>query len=110
MAELSLNDSRYFLLLKDDFSSYRFVYFIKNKFDVYEKLKDFLIYFENQTGKKIKILRSDNGTEIENFQVNKLLRKNGIKHECTVPYTPQQNSRAEREFRTIIEASYACRR
>lgn len=104
MEEPSLNNSHYMLLLKDDLSNYRFVYFIKNKSDVYDKLKEFLIYFETQTGKKVKVVRSDNGTEFLNFSVKNLFKKYGIKHECTVPYTPQQNGRAEREFRTIIEA------
>lgn len=36
--------------------------------------------------------------------MKKLLKLNGIKHEFSVAYTPQQNGRAEREFRTIIEA------
>ena len=103
MEESSLNNSRYIFLLKDDYSNYRFVYFIKNKSDVYEKFTDFLVHFKNQTGKSVKVIRSDNGTEFNNYAVRKLLKDNGIKHEFTVAYTPQLNSRAEREFRTIME-------
>lgn len=48
MKELSLNTSGYILLLKEHFSNYRFVYFNKHKSDVYGKLKELLVYFENQ--------------------------------------------------------------
>lgn len=33
------------------------------------------------------------------------LSKEGIIHECTAPYTPEQNGRAERENRTIVESA-----
>lgn len=38
--------------------------------------------------------------EFKNFLINK-----GITHECTAPYTPQQNGRAERELSTIMESA-----
>jgi transposase InsO family protein len=36
-------------------------------------------------------VRSDNGTEFKNTGVEEFLSKEGIKHEFSVPYTPQQN-------------------
>ena len=41
---------------------------------------------------KIKTLRSDNGWEYINKDFNELLKRNGILHQRTMPYTPQQNS------------------
>lgn len=108
----SLGGSRYYLLFKDDYSHFRFVYFIKEKSEVAEKLKSFVNFVEKQTSHKIRIIRSDNGTEYINANVAKFLDERGIKHECTVPHTPEQNGSSERENRTIMEAArtmiYSC--
>lgn len=51
------------------------------------------------------MLRSDNGTEYVNANVEHLLADHGIRHQRTVPYTPEQNGSAEREMRTLVEAA-----
>ena len=58
---------------------------------------------ENQTKKKIKILRTDNGTEYESNEFHDFCKEVGIKRETTTPYTPAQNGVAERKNRTIME-------
>jgi hypothetical protein len=50
-------------------------------------------------------VRSDNGTEFKNTGVEEFLSEEGIKHEFSVPYTPQQNGVVERRNRTLIEAA-----
>lgn len=72
---------------------------------MFDKLKEFIIYTKNQLGKNIKTIRSDNGKEFVNTRVRELLKKYGILHQLSISYTPQQNGRAEREFRTIMEAT-----
>lgn len=103
----SLGGARYFLLLKDDYSHLRTVYFLKQKSEVITNLKKFIKWSEKQSGHPIKILRSDNGTEFINTEVMEFLNKNGIEHQRTVPYTPEQNGCAEREIRTTVEAARA---
>jgi hypothetical protein len=105
MEVASLGGSRYFLLLKDDVSHYRTVYFLKNKNQVQGQLEIFLNKVENETGSKVKILRTDNGLEFVNREVQKLLQDRGVAHQRTVHYTPEQNGKAEREMRTIVEAA-----
>ena len=58
---------------------------------------------ENESGKKIKTLRSDNGREFVKNEFESFLPKHGIQHQKTVPYTPQQNGVAERKNRTLVE-------
>ena len=58
---------------------------------------------ENQTGKKIKVLRSDNGGEYTSRAFDEYCRQEGIKRSLTVPYTPQQNGVAERKNRSIVK-------
>lgn len=55
---------------------------------------------ENQTGRKIKCLQSDNGTEYLTKLFNDFLKENGIARRLIVPYTPQQNGTAELKNRT----------
>ncbi|KAA0043220.1 Retrovirus-related Pol polyprotein from transposon TNT 1-94 [Cucumis melo var. makuwa] len=58
---------------------------------------------ENQTSRKVKYLRTDNGLEFVNNKFNNFCKSEGITRHFTVTYTPQQNSLAERFNRTIME-------
>jgi hypothetical protein len=51
----------------------------------------------------VKKIRSDNGSEFKNFQVEEYLEEEGIKHEFSAPYTPQQNGVVERKNKTLID-------
>nr|AAP12977.1 putative copia-type pol polyprotein [Oryza sativa Japonica Group] len=52
-------------------------------------------------------VRSDNGGEFKNTQVEEFLDEEGIKHEFSAPYDPPQNGIVERKNRTLIEAARA---
>jgi hypothetical protein len=52
---------------------------------------------------RIKKIRSDNGTEFKNSQIKGFLEDEGIKHEFSSPYTPQQNGVVERKNRTLMD-------
>nr|GEV30584.1 putative ribonuclease H-like domain-containing protein [Tanacetum cinerariifolium] len=60
---------------------------------------------ENQLSLKVKIIRSDNGTEFKYNDLNHFCGMKGIKREFSVPKTPQQNGITERKNRTLIEAA-----
>ena len=51
----------------------------------------------------MKCLRSDNGGEYTSNEFKSYCSEKGIRHEKTVPCTPQQNGVAERMNRTIVE-------
>ncbi|GJW30542.1 retrovirus-related pol polyprotein from transposon TNT 1-94 [Tanacetum coccineum] len=55
--------------------------------------------------KKVKIIRSDNGTEFKNHVMDEFYREKGIKREYSVARTPQQNGVAERKNRDLFEAA-----
>jgi len=75
-----------------------FVFFIKTKDEILAKFKEFKAFAENQSGKKLKALRSDNGREYLTKAFQSILTENGIKRQLTVPHTPQQNGVAERAY------------
>lgn len=58
---------------------------------------------ENYMGKKIKIFRSDGGTEFCNSELSACFEKSGVVFQTTVPYSPQQNGKLERMNRTVME-------
>jgi transposase InsO family protein len=50
-------------------------------------------------------VRSDNGSEFKNTNIEEYLDEEGIAHELSVPYIPQQNGIVQRKNRTLIEAT-----
>jgi len=91
----SVGGAKYILTLIDDHTRYTHVYFLANKSDAFGKFQVFKNLVEKQTGKSIKIFRSDGGGEYINTDFKDFFAKNGIRHETTVAETPQQNGVAE---------------
>jgi hypothetical protein len=103
MSVASLGGARYFVTFTDDYTRYSSVYFLRQKSEVFSKFKEFAAEVTNATGLKIKTLRTDNGGEYTSNEFELFLKENGIRHEVTAPYTPQQNGVSERLNRTIQE-------
>nr|GEZ46132.1 putative ribonuclease H-like domain-containing protein [Tanacetum cinerariifolium] len=101
----SLNKKSYCLVLTDDYSRFSWVFFLATKDETSTILKTFFTGIENQINLKVKIIRSDNGTEFKNQELNQLCRMKGIKREFSVARTPQHTGIAERKSRTLIEAA-----
>src|ERR1044071_860365 len=99
----SMGGSRYFLLITDDQSRMSWVYFLKAKSEAFENFKKFKTLMGNQSGKKVKALRTDRGGEFLSKEFTEYCEEAGIKRELTAPYTPEQNGVAERKNRTVVE-------
>jgi hypothetical protein len=76
---------------------------LQDKSETQGTLKHFLRRAQNEFELKVKKIRSDNGSEFKNLQVEDYLEEEGIKHEFFAPYTPQQNGVVERKNRTLID-------
>ena len=105
MSSSSLRGYVYYVSFIDDFSRMTWIYFMKNKDEVFIKFKEFKFLIDNHTKKKIKIFRSDNGGEFTSNKFKELCRDSGIKRELPTPYNPQQNGVVERKNKTIMEAA-----
>jgi transposase InsO family protein len=62
---------------------------------------------QNEFGLRIKKIRSDNEMEFKNSQIEGFLEEEGIKHEFSSPYTPQQNGVVDRKNRTLMDMARA---
>ena len=105
MSTQSLSGAQYFLTFIDDRTRYTWVYFLKRKGEVFDKFIEWKAMVELSTGVKLKSLRTDNGVEYTSTEFKAYLRQEGIRHELSVPKTPQQNGVAERMNRTVVETA-----
>jgi transposase InsO family protein len=103
IAYISIVRSKYCLVIVDDYSRFTWVFFLQEKSQTQETLKGFLRWAQNEFRLRIKKIRSDNGTEFKNSQIEGFLEDEGIKHEFSSPYTPQQNGVVERKNRTLLD-------
>jgi transposase InsO family protein len=76
---------------------------LAGKYQTQETLKRFLRRAQNEFGLRIQKIRSGNGTEFKNSQIEGFLEEEGIKHEFSSPYTPQQNGVVERKNITLLD-------
>ncbi|KAG9442378.1 hypothetical protein H6P81_018232 [Aristolochia fimbriata] len=93
----------YFITFIDDYSRYGYIYLISKKSEALDKFKEFKVEVENQLGRTIKILKSDRGGEYTSDLFDEFCKANGIRHQFTLPYTPQQKGIAERRNRTLLK-------
>jgi transposase InsO family protein len=99
----SLGKYRYFIIFIYDFSRRTWVYFLKEKSEVFFVFKKFKVLVENLSGECIKTLRSNRGGEFTSKEFVNFCEQNGIRRFLTTPYSPQQNGVAERKNRIILD-------
>ena len=99
----SLGGAKYFVTFIDARTHYTWVYFLKSKDEVFSKFLEWKSLVERMSDYRLKTLRTDNGGEYTSGEFSKYLRTEGIRHELTVPKTPEQNGVAERFNRTLVE-------
>ena len=103
----SIQGSAYFATFIDDHSRQAVVYFLRSKDQFVSALEKYLAWGETQTSQKLKALHSDRGGEYVAGTVIKMLEEKGIERHLTMPGSPQQNGKAERFNRTIMDKAMA---
>jgi transposase InsO family protein len=101
--QTSIGGMRYMVTFIDEFSRYVWVYFMKEKSEVFTKFKEFKEKIESELNMKIKCLRTDNGRDYLTNQFTIYHAEHKIRRQLTCPNTPQQNGVAERKNRHIAE-------
>ena len=85
MSHVSLGGYEYYVIFIDDYSRRTWIYFLKTKGDLFNYFKEFKSLMEKKTGRKIQVLRSDNGGEYINNGFFDLCAQEDIRIEFTVP-------------------------
>ena len=98
-----IGGAQYFLTFTDDKSRYSWVYIIKTKDQVFQCFLEWKALVEKATKKKVRTFRTDNGGEYTSSQFENYFKAEGIRHELTVPKTPQQNGVTECLNQTLVE-------
>jgi hypothetical protein len=88
MSRVSLGGWEYYVTFNDDHSRKTWKFFLKTKSEVFKRFQDFKPLVENQTGKKIKVLQSDNGGEYASTKFSDFCIKQGIIRHSIIPYNP----------------------
>ncbi|KAK8609373.1 hypothetical protein V6N13_061822 [Hibiscus sabdariffa] len=99
----SKGGKHYYITFVDDFSRYTKVYLLRTKDEAENVFLIYKVEVENQLDRRIKRLRSDRVGEYGSNFLKEVCEKNGIIHETSAPYFPQQNDIAERKNRTLKE-------
>ena len=81
--------------------------FLGDKSETLEVFKTFARRVQREYNSLIVNIRSDNGTEFKNMKIEEWCDEEGIKHEFSATYTPQQNGVVERKNKTLITLARA---
>ncbi|CAI7730824.1 unnamed protein product [Closterium sp. NIES-53] len=104
--KLGAAGAEYFLTIVDVYTRMSWVYVLSKKSDVAETVKtDWLPMVERQQDRLVKAIRTDRGGEFLSKEFSLWLKKNGIRHSLTMPYSPAMNGIAERANRKITETA-----
>ncbi|CAI7816002.1 unnamed protein product [Closterium sp. NIES-54] len=104
--KLGAAGAEYFLTIVDVYTCMTWVYVLSKKSDVAETVKtDWLPMVERQQDQLVKGIRTDQGGEFLSKEFSLWLKKNGIRHSLTMPYSPAMNGIAERANQTITDTA-----
>ncbi|KAK3027217.1 hypothetical protein RJ639_040806 [Escallonia herrerae] len=104
---LSKSGFRYFVTFVDDFSRMTWIYFMKNRSEVFAQFSAFCAEIKTQFNVHVHILRSDNAKEYMSGSFQNYMNQHGILHQSSCTDTPVQNGVAKRKNRHLLETARA---
>ncbi|CAM8978347.1 unnamed protein product [Rhodiola kirilowii] len=103
----SVTGAKYFLTIVDDYSRSTWTFMMQTKAEAADHLINFFHMVHTQFSRKVKILKTDNGSEFFSKKVIDFLASHGCLHQASCPYTPEQNGTVERKHRHLLEVARA---
>ncbi|XP_071722966.1 uncharacterized protein [Rutidosis leptorrhynchoides] len=100
----SMQGHKYSLTIVDDFSRHTWIFFMKTKSETRNHITQFYQLILTQFDKRIKVIRSDNGQEFNDFQ---FYASHGILHQTSCVECPEQNGRVEKKHQHILNVGRA---
>ena len=102
MEQPSLGNSKYLLLIVDEYSGCMKGFCLAKKSDSAKYLMRYINSVEVQFNAKVKRVRHDGAKEFASTQLDTFYASKGIEQQVTVPYAHQTNGTAERAIRTVV--------
>lgn len=99
----TMGGSHYFVIFVDDFSRYTWIYLLKSRSELQQVYYNFAAMVRTQFSATIKVFRSDNAQEYKEKKFLHFLAESGTLPQYSCPGTSQQNGRAERKHKHILE-------
>ena len=109
MSAASIDGYKWTATYLNDHTHYGMMFFLKHKDEQFDTFKTYKAWAECQTGWKLKTIHTDRGGEFLSKEQKRYLQECGIEHQTSMPYSPQQNGRAERFQQTIINKAESMR-
>ncbi|KAF0740357.1 hypothetical protein Ae201684_004096 [Aphanomyces euteiches] len=109
MRTSSVGGCKYYTVYVDAATHYKIVRFVHST-DATTQLENWKAkraWSQTQTGNKVKVFRSDGGTEYSSADFEAELKRHGIHHESSTPDIQWQNGMAERAHRSLMEMAMA---
>ena len=92
----------YFFLLVDDRSRYMWVALLSAKSDTLAAVRKFQAKVEVETGRRLRVLRTDHGGEFTSVEFEQYCADRGVHRQHSAPYSPQQNGVVERRNQSVV--------
>ncbi|KAJ9512234.1 hypothetical protein QJQ45_012787 [Haematococcus lacustris] len=105
MPHAGRDGSRYIATFLDEHTGLSVIQLLTSKDQVPTAVQRVITELETQSGQRCKALRSDNGSEYSNKTMTAWCSSKGIQQQFSAPYCPEQNGKAERLNRTIMQAT-----
>jgi hypothetical protein len=98
---VSVSDSKYYLVILDDYTHYLWISPLKHKSDTFTTLSYFFAYLSTQFSRTIKAILCNNGHEFDNSSTYFFLVSNDTQLRMLCPYTSPQKGKTERIIRSV---------
>jgi hypothetical protein len=101
--DLSIDGHRYLFVGLERSGGIVFAIPIETKATAMKAVREAVVKLERQLGERVRVIRSDGGTEFGSGEAIEWFKTTGIQHYTTPRYTPELNGAAERMVRTLKE-------
>jgi transposase InsO family protein len=98
----TLRGQHYFLLLVDDLSCYMWVVILDSKGEAADAIKRAQAAAKAECGRKLRVLRTDNGDEFTAAEFASYFTDEGVQHHYSSPCSPHQNGVVKRRNQTVV--------
>lgn len=98
----TISGADYYILFKDEYSNFRFIYILKSRDEAFDCIRKTVSQIKSDTGKSVRHLVSDRGSEFTSKRTQEFLLNNSISHIISAPFTPSSNGFIERDNKTLM--------